>query len=252
MKNKRSILAYGVISYFVFIATFLYSIGFIGNFFVPKTIDGEPVIPFMQALVTNLVLLSIFAVQHSVMARPAFKVLWTKIIPQAAERSTYVLLSSVALIVVYLFWQPLGGSIWTIENAVVQSLLYGLYGAGWLLVLASTFLINHFDLFGLRQVWLNYKGVEYIPLEFKIVGAYKIVRHPLYVGWFIVFWATPFMTVTHLFFAVITTVYILVAVRFEEHDLCTFHKEYAEYQKDVPRFIPHINKHGSEHKPHSV
>lgn len=250
MQNKLSILAYGVISYVIFFATFLYSIGFIGNFFVPKTIDGEPSVSFIQALITNVVLLSIFAVQHSVMARPVFKAWWTKIIPQAAERSTYVLLSSIALIIVYAFWQPLGGSIWAIDNTIAQSLLYGFYGTGWVLVLVSTFLINHFDLFGLRQVWLNYKGVEYQPLEFEIVSAYKIVRHPLYVGWFIVFWATPYMTVTHLFFAVVTTAYILIAVRLEEHDLCTYHKEYAEYQKEVPRFIPRVGKHDGEHKAH--
>jgi protein-S-isoprenylcysteine O-methyltransferase Ste14 len=232
------IFVYGVICYAVFLATFLYAIGFIGNLGVPKSIDSMPEAPLAAALLTNLGLLTLFALQHSVMARPAFKRWWTRIVPEPAERSTYTLFSSLALIALFALWQPLGGTIWHVESPVGQAILYAAFAFGWGLVLVSTFLINHFDLFGLRQVWLQLIGKPYRPLPFKTPLLYRYVRHPLYVGWFFAFWATPTMTVTHLLFALATTGYILIATRLEERDLAAAHPEYDEYRRRVPMFLP--------------
>jgi protein-S-isoprenylcysteine O-methyltransferase Ste14 len=236
--KRITYFSYGVIAYAIFFATFLYSIGFVGNIVVPKGIDSVPVTSLGYALLVNLGLLGLFAVQHSVMARPAFKEWWTRIVPEPLERSTYVLFSSIALIALFIFWQPLGGVIWNIEEPVIRGILYGLFAFGWLLVLVSTFLINHFDLFGLRQVTLYLLGKEYTPLKFKTPWLYRYVRHPLYVGWFFAFWFTPTMTVTHLLFAIATTAYILIAIVFEERDLVKSHAEYARYRKQVPKLIP--------------
>jgi protein-S-isoprenylcysteine O-methyltransferase Ste14 len=238
--KRISIFLYGVFSYAVFFATFLYAIGFIGNFIVPKTIDGIPQLPLWQALAIDGGLLALFALQHSVMARPAFKRWWTRIIPESAERSTYVLASSLALIALFILWQPLGGVIWDIGNMPAQTLLFALYAAGWALILATSFLINHFDLFGLRQVWLQLLGKAYSKLQFVVPGLYRVVRHPLYVGWLLVFWSTPTMTATHLLFAVGTTLYILIAIRFEERDLVAMHPEYDDYRRSVPMLVPRI------------
>ncbi len=233
------ILLYGVISYLIFFLTFLYAIGFMGNLLVPKSIDSGADGPLLNALIINVILLSIFAVQHSVMARPAFKAWWTKIIPKAAERSTYTLLSSLALILLFYYWQPMGGIIWQVEGSIGQAVLYSLFGFGWALVLVSTFLINHFDLFGLRQVYLNFTGQEYTYLKFSTPGPYKLIRHPLYLGWLFAFWATPTMTIAHLTFAIITTIYILLAIRWEEQDLLTaLGEDYANYRKTIPMIIP--------------
>lgn len=240
MTKRILIFLYGVICYAAFLATALYAVGFIGNLLVPKTIDGAPRLPLWQALAINAGLLALFALQHSVMARPAFKHWWTQIVPESAERSTYVLASSLALIVLFVFWQPLGGMVWHIDSPALRIGLYGLYAAGWLLVLVTTFLINHFDLFGLRQVWLQLIGQPYRPLHFVTPGPYRVVRHPLYVGWLLVFWATPTMSATHLFFAVGTTLYILIAIRFEERDLVSMHPEYDEYRRTVPMLVPNI------------
>lgn len=215
--KRFAIFVYGIVCYAVFFATFLYAIAFIGDLpDIPRSIDGEPLLPSGQALAIDLLLLTLFAVQHSVMARPAFKAVWTRIIPTAAERSTYVLFSSLALIALFRFWQPLGGQVWSLESTVGQVLMYGGFAFGWALVLYSTFLINHFDLFGLRQVWLELRGKPYTPLAFKTPGAYRLVRHPLYVGWFFAFWCTPNMSVTHMLFALVSTAYILAAISFEE------------------------------------
>lgn len=241
MIRRISIFLYGVFSYAVFFATFLYAIGFLGDFGVPKTIDGLPQLPLWHALAIDLGLLALFALQHSVMARPAFKRRWTRIIPESAERSTYVLASSLALIALFAGWQPLGGTLWHAVDPSLRILLYGLYAAGWLLVLATTFLINHFDLFGLRQVWLQLVGKPYRPLPFATPGPYRLVRHPLYVGWLLVFWSAPTMTATHLLFAVGTTLYILVAIRFEERDLVDVHPEYDAYRRTVPMLVPRLN-----------
>lgn len=232
------IFIYGVASYALFLATYLYAIGFIGNLWVPKSIDSLPQVPLTIAFLTNAGLLGLFAVQHSVMARPAFKRWWTRIIPAAAERSTYVLLSSLALILLFAWWEPMGGLVWSVQSPVGQALLYGGFAFGWLLVLASTFLINHFDLFGLRQIWLQLRRRPYLPLQFGTPVLYRYVRHPLYLGWFFAFWSTPTMTVTHLVFAIATTAYILIAIQLEERDLIAEHPEYQQYRERVPMLVP--------------
>jgi protein-S-isoprenylcysteine O-methyltransferase Ste14 len=239
--RRALFFAYGVASYAVFLATFLYAIGFLGNFAVPRTIDGAPELPLLPALGVNLALLSAFALQHSIMARPAFKRRWTKLVPPELERSTYVLFSSLALIALFRFWQPLGGVVWSVRSPLGEALIHGLYAFGWGLVLLATFLINHFDLFGLRQAWLALRGREYTPLPFRVTTLYRFVRHPLYVGWITLFWASPTMTATRLLFAVVTTAYILVAIRFEEHDLVAEHgRRYAEYRRRVPMLVPSL------------
>jgi protein-S-isoprenylcysteine O-methyltransferase Ste14 len=244
--KRIATFAYGVICYAIFFGTFLYAIGFVGNFIVPKSIDSSPDGPLGQALLIDALLLGLFAVQHSVMARPAFKRWWTRFVPKPVERSTFVLFASLALIALFAFWQPIGGVIWDVQNPVGRDVLYGLCAFGWGLVLVATFLINHFDLFGLRQVWLYLRGKEYRPLNFGTPGLYKIVRHPLYVGFFFAFWATPAMTAAHLFFALMTTAYILVAIRFEEHDLVTEHGvRYSEYRKQVPMLVPRLGGRSS-------
>lgn len=240
---RMAAFAYGLVCYAIFFATFLYAIGFVGNLVVPKTIDAAPTVPFITALAINIALLGIFGVQHSVMARPAFKRVWTRIVPQCVERSTYVLFSSVCLMVLFVFWQPMGITLWSVQNPIGQAILYSLYAFGWLLVLVSTFLINHFDLFGLRQVSLYLVGREYTDLKFVTPGPYKVVRHPLYVGWFFAFWATPTMTAAHLVFAIVTAAYILVAIQLEERDLVAVHGEdYVSYRRQVPMLIPALRR----------
>jgi protein-S-isoprenylcysteine O-methyltransferase Ste14 len=236
--KRLPLFLYGVASYAVFFAVFLYAIGFIGNLWVPKSMDSPRDVPFVTALLVNLGLLGLFAVQHSVMARPAFKRWWTRVVPQAAERSTYVLFSSLCLIALFWYWQPMGGVVWDITASAGVTAMYTVYAAGWLLLLYSTFLINHFDLFGLRQVWLHLLGKPYTPVPFASPWLYRQVRHPLYVGWLMIFWATPTMTVAHLVFAIMTTAYILIAIQFEEHDLVNEHPEYREYRRQVPMLIP--------------
>jgi len=238
MFSRIAAFVYGVVCYLAFFATFLYAIGFMGNFGVPKTMDSGPESPFLTALLINSLLLGVFAVQHSVMARPWFKKTWTRLVPPVVERSSYVLFSSVALMLLFALWQPMGGVIWNVENSAGRALLYGTYAFGLLTVLVTTFLINHFDLFGLRQVWLNLIGRPYQSLGFVTPGPYRYVRHPLYVGWLLSFWATPTMTVAHLVFAVATTSYIFIAIQLEEHDLVQAHREYAEYRDRVPMLVP--------------
>ncbi|MEM6809930.1 MAG: methanethiol S-methyltransferase [Pseudomonadota bacterium] len=240
--KRIAFLAYGLFSYAVFFASFLYAIGFIGNFIVPKSIDSVPEAPLGTALFINALLLGIFAVQHSVMARPAFKRWWTRVVPAAAERSTYVLFSSLAMFLLFALWEPMGGVIWSISNPTGQAIAWGLYGLGWTILLYATFAINHFDLFGLRQSWAAFRGREPEPLKFVQPAIYRVVRHPIYVGWLIIFWATPVMTVAHLVFALLTTGYILVAIQFEERDLTNAHPEYRDYKKRVPALIPSIRR----------
>jgi protein-S-isoprenylcysteine O-methyltransferase Ste14 len=232
------VLVYGAFSYLVFFGTFLYAIGFVGNLWVPKSIDSAPQVPLAQALLINLALLTLFAVQHSLMARPVFKRWLTRFIPCAAERSTYVLASSLALILLFRFWEPMGGVVWSIGNETGQILMHVGFLFGWLLVLVCTFLINHFDLFGLRQVWLNLQERPYTELTFATPLVYGFVRHPLYLGWLFAFWATPTMTVAHLVFAIATSAYIFIAIQLEERDLMDKHPEYAEYRKLVPMIFP--------------
>ncbi|MEQ8486175.1 MAG: isoprenylcysteine carboxylmethyltransferase family protein [Pseudomonadales bacterium] len=237
--GRWAILGYGMLSYLVFFATFLYAIGFIGNFAVPTRLDGAPSLPLGTALLIDAALLGLFAVQHSVMARPAFKRWWTRIVPTPAERSTYVLLSSLLLLALFAFWEPVGGIIWHLEDPLAQGTLYGGFAFGWALVLASTFLTSHSDLFGLRQVWLHFRGVPYTPLRFVTPWPYRVVRHPLYVGWLFVFWCTPYMTASHLLFALATTAYIVVGAGLEERDLVREHGDaYRSYRKRVPMLVP--------------
>jgi len=240
---KRSLaLLYGVASYVVFFATFLYAIGFLGNFGVARSMDSTPTSSLGAALLINLGLLALFALQHSVMARPAFKRWWTRIVPTVIERSTYVLFSSLALILLFWLWQPIGASIWNVDSVLGRALLYAGFAAGWVLLLVSTFLINHFDLFGLRQTWLYFRGRPYTDIPFRTPALYKLVRHPLYVGWLLIFWCTPTMTAAHLLFAIMTTAYILIAIQFEEHDLIRAFPEYATYRQRVPMLIPFLGK----------
>ncbi len=236
-------LAYGGFAYVVFLGTFLYAVGFIGNFGTPTALDGKAVVPFLSAFVVDVALLALFAVQHSVMARRWFKERWTKIVPKPIERSTYVLFSSLALILMFRAWQPMGGTIWSFEDPAARLVLYIVFSFGWALVFASTLLINHFDLFGLRQVWLCLRRRPYSPLRFRTPGPYRLVRHPLYAGWLIVFWVTPTMTGAHLVFAAATTAYILLAIRWEENDLVVAHgTAYEHYRRSVPMLLPHITR----------
>jgi methanethiol S-methyltransferase len=239
MFSRVTTFLYGVVSYFIFFATFLYAIGFLGNVAVPKSIDSGRTAPLGVALLINAGLLAIFAVQHSVMARPWFKQMWTRVIPKQAERSTYVLISSLALILLFWLWQPIGGVVWTVEQPVLRAVLYGLFALGFGIVLISTFLINHFDLFGLRQVYLYLRGKEYTQLRFGTPMLYRHIRHPLYLGWLLAFWSTPTMTIAHLVFALATTAYIFVAIQLEEKDLLdTFGDDYARYRESVPMIVP--------------
>lgn len=246
--KRIAVFTYGVASYALFFVTFLYAVGFLGNVAVPKSIDSPREGSLGVALGVDLLLLAAFALQHSVMARPAFKRRWTRVIPAAAERSTYVLASSVALIALFAWWRPLGGVVWELESPLARGAAQAIFAAGFTTVLATSFLINHFDLFGLRQVWTYLRGRAYQPLAFRTPGVYAHVRHPLYVGWFLAFWATPTMTVSHLVFAVMTTAYILVAMLFEERDLVAEHGEaYARYRARVPRFFPRLGRRSAEH-----
>lgn len=237
--SRILVLLYGVVSYVVFFLTFLYAIGFVGNIYVSKTIDSGVAGGFWQALLVNVLLLGIFAIQHSVMARQGFKAWWTKIIPASIERSTYVLLTNGALILMYWKWQPMTDVVWNVDGGAFGTVLWVLFWFGWVLVLLSTFMINHFDLFGLRQVYLNLQRKPYTDLKFTTRFAYKFIRHPLLLGFIIAFWADPVMTTGHLLFAAVTTVYMLIAIRLEEKDMVdAFGETYQKYRREVPMLIP--------------
>lgn len=241
--SRIAALLYGAVCYAVFFGTFLYAVGFLANVGVPKSIDSGPAGPTGFALLVNAGLLALFAVQHSGMARPGFKKVWTRVVPRPVERSTYVLLSSLALIALFAFWQPLPGSVWNVTHPVGRAVLYALFLGGVATVLYTTFLIDHFDLFGLRQVVLYFRGIRYTEKRIVTPSLYRHIRHPLYVGWFITFWATPAMSVGHLILALGTTAYILAAIPLEERDLIHFHGEkYRQYRDATPRFVPALRR----------
>jgi protein-S-isoprenylcysteine O-methyltransferase Ste14 len=239
MLRHSLLFAYGLCCYVVFLVAFLYAIAFVGGWFVPRQLDGALAGSMPAALLIDAALLTVFALQHSIMARRWFKERWTQLIPWAIERSTYVLCASAALLLLFWQWRPLGIAIWTVENPIGRSVLWLLFALGWGTVLVMTFLINHFDLFGLRQVWLPLIGRPYKPVAFRTPLPYRIVRHPLYLGFLLAFWSTPHMTLAHLIFALATTGYILVGIHFEEKDLLSEHgARYAEYRHRVPMLLP--------------
>jgi protein-S-isoprenylcysteine O-methyltransferase Ste14 len=230
---------YGIVCYLIFLATFLYAIAFVGGFLVPTSLDSAPTATFGESLLIDAILLGVFAVQHSVMARPAFKRWWTRFVPVAVERSTYVLFASLALILLFWQWRPLGGTVWQVDNEIGRAVLWALFTLGFLDVLICTFLIDHFELFGLRQVYFNLKGKPMPPARFVEPWLYRYVRHPMMIGFFFAFWATPHMTLTHLVFAIATTAYILIALRLEEHDLAeSIGAPYRDYQRRVRMLVP--------------
>lgn len=239
MIGRITTLIYGILCYLAFFATFLYAIAFLGDFGLARTIDSGVQGSLAMALLIDAGLLTLFALQHSIMARPWFKRAWTKIVPAAAERSTYVLFSSLALVLLFWQWQPIGGVVWQVNNELGQMAIYMIYAAGWLLLLLATFLINHFDLFGLRQVYLHFMGQDYSGLAFRTPGLYKVVRHPIYLSWMCIFWATPRMTVAHLVFALATTAYMVTAIQWEEKDLTQIYGDaYRRYKQQVPALLP--------------
>ena len=241
--QKMSAFIYGVICYAVFFISFLYAIGFVGNLVVPKGIDSGAATSLSESLIVNMVLLGLFAVQHTIMARPAFKQWWTKIIPKEVERSTFVLVTSLLLLFLYWQWRPMTDVVWSVEGRIGTIVLTGIFWLGWVVVLLSTFMIDHFDLFGLRQVFLPLQNKEYTGIKFKTAMLYKFVRHPIMLGFIIAFWATPYMTTGHLLFAGMTTVYIFIGLQFEEHDLkAAIGPDYEEYSRRVPMLIPCMKK----------
>lgn len=230
---------YGLACYAIFFGSFLYAIGFVGDIIVPKTIDSGPSAATPEALITDVLLLGLFAVQHSVMARPGFKAAWTRIVPRPVERSTYVLFSSLLLVLIFWKWQPIPAAVWDISTPALRSIVLALFALGWLILLLSTFMINHFDLFGLRQVYLRMRGQEYTPLNFTQRAFYKFVRHAIMLGFVIAFWSAPHMSVGHLVFSIATTGYILVGILLEERDLMRYHSaEYGAYRARVPMLFP--------------
>jgi protein-S-isoprenylcysteine O-methyltransferase Ste14 len=240
MFARLLILFYAIVSYAVFLVSFLYAVGFVGNYLVPKSIDVGGPTNLSEAIVVDLLLLGIFAIQHSIMARPAFKQRWAKIFPVACQSSTYVLLSSLILLLLFWQWRTIPISIWQIGGIAAWSLI-GVYWLGWLIVLASTFMLDHFDLFGLRQAFFALRGAEVPDQSFKTPLLYKIVRHPIMLGFLLAFWATPEMTAGHLLFAIMTTAYILVGLQFEERDLIAeFGTAYPQYRRRVPMLLPRI------------
>ncbi|HJS60835.1 MAG TPA: NnrU family protein [Pseudolabrys sp.] len=241
--GKLVAFLYGIVAYLVFAIVIVYAIGFVCGLVVPKTIDSGPAGPLMESIVINLVLMTIFALQHSIMARPQFKTWWTTIVPKSVERSTYVLLASLTLALVFWQWRPIPGVVWEVKEPTVAAFLLYLGLLGWVLVFISTFMINHFELFGLHQVANNLAGKPMPPMKFKTPMLYNVVRHPIYLGFIIFVWATPVMTAGHLLFAAVVTAYIFVGIALEEHDLiAVFGDEYRRYRQRVAMIVPFIGR----------
>lgn len=241
--NKVFSFIYGVICYLAFFVAFLYLIGFLGSLVVPKSIDSGAESGVIQSVLINIALVGLFAVQHTIMARPAFKDWWTKIVSRQVERSTFTLVASLIWALLFWQWRPMLGVVWSVDNPTGRAILFGLFWFGWGFTLFSSFIINHFDQFGLRQVWLHLTNREYRNLEFQAKSFYRLIRHPQMLGMIIAFWATPHMTTGHLVFAVTATIYTLIGIGFEERDLVRFHGEdYVDYQHRVPKLIPFMKK----------
>jgi protein-S-isoprenylcysteine O-methyltransferase Ste14 len=237
--KKAAVFLYGLVVYTLFFVTFLYLIGFVGNLLVPKSIDGALDVPLWQAILTNIGLISLLGLQHSLMARGWFKKVWTRFVPEPIERSTYVLFTVFALVALFIFWQPMGIYVWSIDEGLLYGILMAVFALGWTIVLISTFMITHFDLFGLRQTWLYLLGKPYEPLKFRINIFYNYVRHPLYLGMLLALWAAPVMSLARFILALGFTVYVLMAIQWEEKDLIQhFGKKYIAYKKLVPMLIP--------------
>ncbi|KMV21601.1 methanethiol S-methyltransferase [Mycobacterium heckeshornense] len=237
--NRTLAISYGVVSYLIFTLSFLYAIGFVGDIVVPRTVDHAITAPVGQAVVVNSLLLGLFAVQHSVMARPAFKRWWTRFVPQPVERSTYVLFASLVLLLLYWQWRPMPAQIWDVRSPAARVAVWAVFWIGWLIVFASTFMVSHFDLFGLRQVYLAWRGEPYTDIGFRSPLLYRVVRHPLMLGFIIALWAIPTMTAGHLLFAAASTAYILIALQFEERDLvAALGAQYRDYRRRVPMLLP--------------
>ncbi len=241
--KKIFTLSYGVLSYLAFLVSIAYGMAFFGNLFVSRTIDGVVTVSYSTAMLVNLALLFGFALQHSGMARKSFKRSVYSRLPACLERSTYVLVSSVALLALMVFWQPMGGVVWAVENAVLSALIHCVYFLGWALMLNATCLIDHFELFGVRQAWNYYRDGACDCSRLRTPGMYRHVRHPIYLGWLLVFWASPIMTVSHLVFAAGTTIYVLIGIQFEERDLAAELPDYRQYQRKVPMLLPSWRKH---------
>lgn len=243
MMSRLAFLGYGLVAYVLFLGGFLYACGFMANVVVPRGIDAEATTSFGTAMLVNTLLIGLFGLHHSVAARPTFKRWWTQFVPPPIERSTYVFVASLLWILLLWQWQPMPQRIWTIEHPVGRNAMWVLFALGWAAVPLVSFLIDHFDLFGLRQVWLHFRGKECKPAPFVMPAVYRIVRHPLMWGWLVAFWATPDMTAGHLLFAATNTVYILIAIRLEERNLADFHGEsYARYREQVPMLLPFPRK----------
>jgi protein-S-isoprenylcysteine O-methyltransferase Ste14 len=239
LMKRFLIVGYGVAAYLLFLAVFLYLVAFLGNFWVPRTVDHGLSAPIGQAVLVNIVLLALFAVQHSIMARPSFKAWWTRLVPASIERSTYVMLSNVVLVLLYWQWRTMPAVVWDVRLPAARLVLWTLFCLGWAIALAATFMVSHFDLFGLRQVFLAWRGKPYTHIGFHARMLYRLVRHPLMLGFVIVFWAVPTMTAGHLLFSVAMTGYILVATHLEEHDLVeALGEQYRDYRRRVPMLLP--------------
>ena len=240
--GRSMLLLYGVVAYVATLAVTAYTVAFFGNAWVPKTIDSVATAPLLQSLLINLGLVLLFGLQHSVMARPWFKRLLVRVVPEAAERSTYVLVSSIALAMLMYYWQPLGGVVWDIRDSVAVALIAAVYYAGWVLMFWATFMICHGELFGIRQAWFAFRNRPYERCEFKTPAAYRVIRHPIYTSWIIVLWASPTMTLAHLVVAVGLTGYVIIGIGFEERDLIKRHPDYEQYRRKVPALVPSFRR----------